>query len=213
MAKKNKSSAASLQKSSSLNSSPLTSKDRLLAAALEVFSQHGYHGTTTKMISVAAGVNEALISRHFISKQGLFVEVVKKNLIQEEADLPYPPQDHLADELVAFAKFIFKKDKEKTDFLKILIGHALQDEKFAKEMESQIALQISKSLIARLKILQQKKKVPKGVSLNAIEKVVKAQIFAGLFFSHLCVLHDEKTAIETMRFTLSHFATGLLSSN
>lgn len=47
-------------------------KARIASAARELFVEHGYKGTTVRAIAAAAGVDSALISYHFGSKQGLF---------------------------------------------------------------------------------------------------------------------------------------------
>jgi TetR/AcrR family transcriptional regulator len=49
---------------------------QLLDAALELFSRKGYGGTTTKEIAAAAGVTEAIIFRHFPSKQALYTAIL-----------------------------------------------------------------------------------------------------------------------------------------
>jgi AcrR family transcriptional regulator len=49
---------------------------QLLEAALELFSRKGYQGTTTKEIASAAGVTEAIIFRHFPTKQDLYSAVL-----------------------------------------------------------------------------------------------------------------------------------------
>ncbi|MET7669713.1 TetR/AcrR family transcriptional regulator [Micromonospora luteifusca] len=47
-------------------------KARITEVARELFLKHGYPGTTVRAIATAAGVDSALISYHFGSKQGLF---------------------------------------------------------------------------------------------------------------------------------------------
>ncbi len=54
-----------------MNQSSAT-KERLLSSALELFAVHGYHGTSLRDISGAAGVNVSLISRYFQGKKGLY---------------------------------------------------------------------------------------------------------------------------------------------
>jgi TetR/AcrR family transcriptional regulator len=49
---------------------------QLLDAALELFSRKGFGGATTKEIAAAAGVTEAIIFRHFPSKQALYTAVL-----------------------------------------------------------------------------------------------------------------------------------------
>jgi AcrR family transcriptional regulator len=48
----------------------------LLAAARELFAAAGYDGTTVRAVADRAGVNQALLFRHFGSKEGLFAEAV-----------------------------------------------------------------------------------------------------------------------------------------
>ncbi|MEV1320412.1 TetR family transcriptional regulator [Micromonospora arborensis] len=47
-------------------------KARITEVARELFLKHGYPRTTVRAIATAAGVDSALISYHFGSKQGLF---------------------------------------------------------------------------------------------------------------------------------------------
>jgi AcrR family transcriptional regulator len=47
-------------------------KAQIAEAARALFTEHGYKATTVRAIAAAAGVDQALISYHFGSKQGLF---------------------------------------------------------------------------------------------------------------------------------------------
>ena len=49
---------------------------QLLEAALDLFSRKGFFGVTTKEIAATAGVTEAIIFRHFPSKQALYTAVL-----------------------------------------------------------------------------------------------------------------------------------------
>ena len=48
----------------------------LLDAARRLFARQGYHGTSTAEIARAAGCSEAVLYRHFASKQALFAAVL-----------------------------------------------------------------------------------------------------------------------------------------
>lgn len=48
----------------------------ILRAATRCFADRGYSGTTTASVAAQAGVNEALVFRHFGSKQDLFLACV-----------------------------------------------------------------------------------------------------------------------------------------
>ena len=57
----------------------LNASDRrlqLVETVLDFFSRKGFSGTTTKEIAAAAGVNEAIIFRHFPTKQDLYNAVL-----------------------------------------------------------------------------------------------------------------------------------------
>ena len=53
----------------------MTAEDRklqILRVAVTLFSQRGFGGTTTKEIAQAAGVSEAMVFRHYATKQELY---------------------------------------------------------------------------------------------------------------------------------------------
>lgn len=52
-------------------------RQRLIRAALELFTTRGYHDTTTAQIAKKAGVAEGTIYRHFASKQQLVNELYR----------------------------------------------------------------------------------------------------------------------------------------
>ena len=61
----------------------LPAKDRreqLIDVAMRLFSVQGFDGTTTREIAEAAGVNEAIIFRHFSSKEELYWAVVNARM-------------------------------------------------------------------------------------------------------------------------------------
>jgi AcrR family transcriptional regulator len=53
-------------------------KDRIIQAALSVFSLRGFAATTTKAIATAAGVNEVTLFRHFGSKVNILSAVIDR---------------------------------------------------------------------------------------------------------------------------------------
>ncbi|MEM6451685.1 MAG: TetR family transcriptional regulator [Cyanobacteria bacterium P01_D01_bin.105] len=54
-----------------------SSREKIVAAALELFSQQGTTATTTREIAEQAGVNEVTLFRQFGSKQGLLLAVIE----------------------------------------------------------------------------------------------------------------------------------------
>jgi TetR/AcrR family transcriptional regulator len=53
-------------------------RNQLLRIAVELFSQRGFEGTTTKAIATAAGVSEAVIFQHFATKEDLYSGILDR---------------------------------------------------------------------------------------------------------------------------------------
>jgi AcrR family transcriptional regulator len=63
--------------------STVSSRDRILAAARELFAARGFKRTTTASIARRARLNEALIFRHFPAKEDLFTAILRDKLEDE----------------------------------------------------------------------------------------------------------------------------------
>ncbi|MFE8942048.1 TetR family transcriptional regulator [Streptomyces sp. NPDC007872] len=63
-------------------------RERLLAAASALFAERGYDRATVREIAARAGVNQALLFRHFGSKQALFGEVVAQGGYEQLRSTP-----------------------------------------------------------------------------------------------------------------------------
>src|SRR5690242_2525510 len=55
----------------------------LLRAAIESFSRQGFSGTKTKDIAAAAGVSEAILFRHFATKEDLYHAILDSKTAPE----------------------------------------------------------------------------------------------------------------------------------
>lgn len=55
-------------------------KDKICAAALNLFSQKGFSDTTVQEIADVAGVNKSMLFYYFHSKENLFLSVLKQNI-------------------------------------------------------------------------------------------------------------------------------------
>ena len=65
----------------------MTAEDRrqqIIDVAIQLFSQKGFRGTTTKEIALAAGVNEAIIFRHFATKRELYSAIIDQKACATE---------------------------------------------------------------------------------------------------------------------------------
>ena len=62
-------------------------RERILAAALRVFAEKGYRGTTIRAVAAAAGVDPALVHHYFGTKDDLFLAAL---------EMPVDPRELLA---------------------------------------------------------------------------------------------------------------------
>src|SRR5688572_31795620 len=59
---------------------PPEPRPRILAAAEELFMQHGFEGTSMRLLTAKAGVNLAAVNYHFGSKHALIEAVFRRRL-------------------------------------------------------------------------------------------------------------------------------------
>ncbi len=55
-------------------------REQLLEIAIDLFSRRGFNGTTTREIAAAAGVTEAIIFRHFETKDQLYTAIIDQKV-------------------------------------------------------------------------------------------------------------------------------------
>ena len=58
----------------------ISTEDKILNSAFNIFLLFGYHGTTIQQIAMQAGVNKSAVHYYFRSKERLYTKVVKKVL-------------------------------------------------------------------------------------------------------------------------------------
>lgn len=60
-------------------------REQLIQVAVDLFSRKGFNGTTTREIAAAAGVTEAIIFRHFETKEHLYTAIIDRRLNAADA--------------------------------------------------------------------------------------------------------------------------------
>src|SRR5882762_6959394 len=66
---------------------------QILSVAVSLFSQKGFSGTTTREIAQAAGVSEAMVFRHFATKEELYSAILDHKACSDSA---FDPRDVIA---------------------------------------------------------------------------------------------------------------------
>jgi TetR/AcrR family transcriptional regulator len=70
---------------------------QLLRVAIESFAQNGFSGTKTKDIAAAAGVSEAILFRHFVSKEDLYHAILDEKEATMGGDRWFVEMNELAE--------------------------------------------------------------------------------------------------------------------
>jgi AcrR family transcriptional regulator len=110
---------------------------QILTAATQLFSRRGFDGTTTREIARLAGVNEAIIFRHFTSKEELYWAVVSeqaktrgntKRLRQH-----FRSSGSARRAVAGAAEILLHKREEDGAFTRLLLFSALRDGELSKK--------------------------------------------------------------------------------
>ncbi|HEX8748514.1 MAG TPA: TetR/AcrR family transcriptional regulator [Pyrinomonadaceae bacterium] len=136
-----------LNPSKSVPATPAAATSRLSAeerrreivrVAVKLFSQRGFRGTTTKEIAQAAGVSEAIIFRHFATKEELYRAIIDHVSCEGGIDNPSEivgdairrKDDHAVFEGLAFHALQHHEDDK--EFQRLLLYAALEGHELAQ---------------------------------------------------------------------------------
>jgi AcrR family transcriptional regulator len=110
-------------------------RSQILAAAIEVFAEQGFHGTRTRELANSAGVSEALIFRHFPTKEALIRAILETvgfddriHMMEERFDA-MPPRQALA----ALAEHVLVNLRDRPDVFRVVFFGLLETPALAGE--------------------------------------------------------------------------------
>ena len=114
----------------------LTATDRrsqILAAAMELFSERGFHGARTRELARRAGVSEALLFRHFPTKEALIrailANVTDRYLRMEAKIRGAPPREAL----ISLADLVLSSLLENPAVFRVVFFGVMEKPQFARE--------------------------------------------------------------------------------
>jgi AcrR family transcriptional regulator len=193
-------------------------KDRrqdILAAAMQLFAQKGFRGTTTKDLAAHAEINEAIIFRHFSTKEELYRAILEEKMKQRDTS-KFEELMQLArtgDDLKfleAVGTAMLTRHEQDTTFLRLLLfsaleGHELSD-MFVESMPERDPLSA-----------YMKDRIDKGV-FRFVDPQLASRAFMGMFFNfiqsqEIFGLKKKRTfdRDEVVRTFVSIFLTGMKS--
>lgn len=109
---------------------------RILKAAGHLFAKRGFRGTTTRAIAEEAGVNEALLFRHFPSKAALF-DALLTEALESWTQAIVPALDDmrripLEKALIAIAKLLIRRVEDDPGLLRMMFFASLADHRLGE---------------------------------------------------------------------------------
>jgi AcrR family transcriptional regulator len=122
---------------------------QILAVAVSLFSNRGFRGTTTKEIAQAAGVSEAMVFRHFATKEELYAAILdhkafssggKFEPAEMAADAIQRKDDRAVFESLALGALQHHQDDP--DFQRLLLHSALEKHELAQMFFDQFVLRV-----------------------------------------------------------------------
>jgi AcrR family transcriptional regulator len=172
-------------RSASRLSSRLSSQDRreqILDAAMPLFARHGFNGTTTRLIAEKAGVNEAIIFRHFPSKQELYWAIIdrkcrtagRREMIREKLCSG-------ASEMEIFtgiARVMLERTRKDQDVTRLLLFSSLErhelSERFFRTYASEVYYALGEYIHERIE----------AGAFRPMDPVLGARMFLGMVVYH-----------------------------
>src|SRR5436309_14142702 len=111
-------------------------REQILKTAVDLFSQKGFAGTTTKEIARAAGVSEAMVFRHFAKKTDIYDAILSERECHPGMRFPWEEDAELIDAInrkddrAGFYKLALKPlNKQQADVpvMRLMSYSALED--------------------------------------------------------------------------------------
>lgn len=96
-------------------------RERLLAAATTLFAQKGYSATTVREIVAAAGVTKPVLYYYFQSKEGLYLELMRRTSQRFMALVEEPlAGESVAEKLLLLARRAWRVYRENQQTMKVI---------------------------------------------------------------------------------------------
>lgn len=176
-------------------------RELILQAAFGLFSKRGFSGTTTKDIAKASGVSEAMVYKHFSSKDELYGALLhNKKCVEGHQQLPWEENKELVaameadDDFGVFFHFAIRAlDKQQEDiaFMRMIFYSALEEHEMADTFFTEFVGKLYEFLGSYIKKRQ------KDGALRKIEPKIVVRAFMGMLIHHSLnnILWDKKRTI------------------
>jgi TetR/AcrR family transcriptional regulator len=158
---------------------------QILQVAVQLFSQRGFGGTTTREIAQAAGVSEAIIFRHFATKQELYKAILdyqmcvggESNKLTELAESFEQKDDYAI--FNRLARRAMAHHQENEQFMRLLFYSALEGHELSQMFFNDFVAEMYNALGSYIAARQNE-----GAFRKDIEPRVVVRAFIGMLIHH-----------------------------
>jgi AcrR family transcriptional regulator len=176
-------------------------REQILKTAVQLFSQRGFSGTTTKEIARAAGVSEAMVFRHFASKEELYAAILADKTCRDgmqqfpwEADEVLKKAIAEGDDHAFFYNLglhALRKHQADVGFMRLLFFSALEEHDLAENFFSEFVSQVYEFIGAYVA-----KRQAEG-AIREIQPKIVVRAYLGMLIHHSLnnILWDRKRAL------------------
>jgi len=188
------------QKRIAANGARMTGENRrlqILRVAMRLFSQRGFLGTTTKEIALAAGVSEAMVFRHFATKEELYSAILDHKACVHDSLDPRTVVAEAIERKDDFAVFeglaldALEHHDCDPEFQRLLLHSALEEHELADMFWEKFVRRVYHSLGGYIRARQRE-----GAILD-VEPALVVRAFVGMVMHHSLVnnLWDRKRSL------------------
>ena len=110
-------------------------REQILRGAMELFAEKGFRGATTREIAQHLGISEALMFKHFPSKEALYRAIIQKRTDgTEEMFFPQEAIQSKDDRQVfhSIASYLISKNTEDPTFMRLIQFSALEGHELSR---------------------------------------------------------------------------------
>jgi AcrR family transcriptional regulator len=176
-------------------------REQILSTAVRLFSIHGFNGTTTKKIAEAAGVSEAMVFRHFSTKDELYGAILHSKSCEEGPHrFPWENNEELQvaidekdDQKVFYNLAINALNKQQADegFMRLMFYSALEEHELAERFFSEFVTKVYEFISGYIEQRQ------KDGAMREVNPRIVVRAFLGMIIHHSLnnILWDKKRVI------------------
>jgi AcrR family transcriptional regulator len=162
-------------------------RERLLKAAIDVFSTEGVVGATTRQIARVANVNEVTLFRHFQSKEQLLAAATQQITAMQVESLDHLEEwtQDLARDLLHYARLHNSMLEENEALIRMFIGEAKRHPDEALQVLQQAFLPLRETLTDYLRNGVERGTVRPDLDLSLAVDQLTGMLLAGMLRRHV----------------------------